>query len=145
MQQSGSSPASPAATVLYDDRAVTLDRIGPDVTAGELWIEARDLPRFDGFELKPEGACRGDVCVPLPAGSVRQDQLNFAAFAAAAGRAVVGEPAERIWSASRLLPSGTTGSPRRAPDITVPDRLGRRVHLAGFRGRKALVVTWASW
>ena len=40
---------------------------------------------------------------------------------------------------------GGLASSRIAPDFEVPDRLGRPVHLAGFRGKKALVVTWASW
>jgi hypothetical protein len=130
--------------VLYDDHAVALERIGPDPAGEALWIEARDLPRLGGFELTADGACRGDLCIPLPAGSIRNSLLNFSAFAAAAGHAVVAEPAERIWSVSGRSTSGAMTS-RLAPDIEVPDRLGRPVHLAGFRGRKALVITWASW
>jgi peroxiredoxin len=34
---------------------------------------------------------------------------------------------------------------RVAPDVTVPDRRGRPVHLSDFRGKKVLLVTWASW
>jgi peroxiredoxin len=32
-----------------------------------------------------------------------------------------------------------------APDFAVPDRKGRVVRLSDFRGKKVLVVTWASW
>jgi peroxiredoxin len=32
-----------------------------------------------------------------------------------------------------------------APDFAVPDRRGNPVRLSGFRGKKVLVVTWASW
>jgi hypothetical protein len=50
------APASPAATVLYDDRSVALDRVGPDPkrASDALWIRKRDLPRVNGFELKPQ-------------------------------------------------------------------------------------------
>ncbi len=34
---------------------------------------------------------------------------------------------------------------RIAPDFAVPDRKGKIVHLSDFRGKKALVFTWASW
>jgi hypothetical protein len=34
---------------------------------------------------------------------------------------------------------------RIAPDFAVPDRTGKLVHLSDFRGKKALVITWASW
>src|SRR6476469_3968134 len=52
----GAAPPSPAATVLYDDRAIALERVGPDPagTAGALWIRKRDLERVNGFVLKPQ-------------------------------------------------------------------------------------------
>src|SRR5438034_609821 len=31
------------------------------------------------------------------------------------------------------------------PDIVLPDRHGREFALSSLRGRKALLVTWASW
>ena len=32
-----------------------------------------------------------------------------------------------------------------APDFALPDRDGRLVRLSDFRGKKVLVITWASW
>jgi peroxiredoxin len=34
---------------------------------------------------------------------------------------------------------------RIAPEFAVPDRTGRPVRLSQFRGKKVLLVTWASW
>ena len=34
---------------------------------------------------------------------------------------------------------------RIAPDFAIPNRTGKIVHLSDFRGRKVLLVTWASW
>ena len=146
--QSGTPSASPAATVLYDDRAIALERIGLDPTqAGDtLWIRKRDLPRVNGYELKPQGACRADLCIPITKEMMRGDYFNIAAFAKKAGQPVVAEPDARVWSFGemRALGGGLAHS-RVAPDFEVPDRVGRPVHLAAFRGKKALVITWASW
>jgi hypothetical protein len=146
--RAGADAASPAAMVLYDDRSVALDRVGPDPkrAGNALWIRKRDLPRVNGFELKPQGACRADLCIPIPKDMVRGDYFNLTAFAKKAGQPVVAEPGARVWSFGDMqrLGGGFAGS-RVAPDFEVPDRLGRPVHLAGFRGKKALVVTWASW
>jgi len=146
--QSAKSPASPAATVLYDDRTTVLDRVGADPAGAPdaLWIRKRDLPRVNGFELKPQGACRADLCIPIPKGMTRGDYFNVTAFAKKAGQVVVAEPSARVWSFGEMqaLGGGLVNS-RIAPDFEVPDRLGRPVHLSGFRGKKALVITWASW
>ena len=32
-----------------------------------------------------------------------------------------------------------------APDFTLPDLAGQRHSLSDFRGKKVLLVTWASW
>ena len=146
--RAGAAPASPAATVLYDDRAVEIDRVrvDPKRAAAALWIRKKDLPRVNGFELKPQGACRADLCIPIPKDMVRGDYFNLTAFATKAGQPVVAEPDARVWSFGEMRAlGGGLASSRVAPDFDVPDRLGRPVHLAGFRGKKVLVVTWASW
>ncbi len=32
-----------------------------------------------------------------------------------------------------------------APDFALPDREGRTVRLSDFRGKRVLLLTWASW
>jgi len=147
----GIDPAAspnPAATVLYEDRSIALEQVvlDPAQDAGALWIRKRDLARINGFTLKPEGACRADLCIPIPKAMLHGDYFNLSAFAKKAGQAVVAAPGARVWSFGEMqaLGGGLSNS-RIAPDFDVPDRLGRPVHLAGFRGKKALVVTWASW
>ena len=140
--------ASAAATVLYDDRSVALDRIGPDRTHAPdtLWVRKRDLPRINDFEVKPQGACRADLCIPIPKNMLRGEYFNLGAFATKIGQPVVADAGFRVWSLGEMqaLGSGFISS-RIAPDLTVPDRAGRPVHFSSFRGKKVLVVTWASW
>src|SRR5438132_7419916 len=91
------APRPPGATVLYNDRTVVLDRIGagPSGDAQALWIRKSDLPRVNEFEVKPQGACRADVCIPIPKRMTRGGYFDLAAFAKKAGQAVVAEPAAR--------------------------------------------------
>lgn len=135
------------ATVLYGDRAVTLDRIQLDPKRTDtLWVYKKDLPQVNEFELKPEGACRADVCIPIPKDMTRGDYFNLTAFARKIQQSVVAETASRVWSFGEIqLLSGAFLASRKAPDFAVPDRRGRLVHLSDSRGKKRLLVTWASW
>jgi hypothetical protein len=135
------APTAPA-TVLYDDRAVALDRTRPD--PGDLWVRAADLPRINQFELKPQGACRGDLCVPVSKSLRSGEWFNLSAFARHIHQPVVAESG--VWSFGEIpVVRGAFYQSRVAPDFAVPDRGGKIVHLSDFRGKKVLVVTWASW
>jgi hypothetical protein len=137
-----------AATVLYNDRAVALAKVGTDPRGSReaLWIRNVDLPRVNDFELKPQGACRADICVPIPKDMMRGHYFNVTAFARKVGQSIVADADARVWSLGEMpmLRGGFLES-RVAPDFTVPDRAGRPVHLSRFRGKKVLVITWASW
>jgi hypothetical protein len=142
------APARAGATVLYDARTIGLGQIGPDPSRATdaLWILKTDLPRVNEFELKPQGACRADVCIPIPKTMVRGAYFNLTAFARKLGQAVVADVSARVWSFGEIpLVRGSFLSSRMAPDVTVPDRKGRPVHLSDFRGQKVFLVTWASW
>jgi hypothetical protein len=142
-----SAPAATGATVLYDDRATHLQQVRTDANdASSLWIRTRDLPAVNGFEVKPQGACRADVCIPI-ARTMRRGQLfDLTAFARKVGEAVVADTGARVWSfgAIEALRGSFLGS-RVAPDVSIPDRRGRPVKLSAFHGRKVLLLTWASW
>ena len=132
------------ATVLYDGRAIVVDRTA--VEGDALWIQKADLPGISGFELKPQGACREDICIPIPRPMLRNTHLNLTAFAQRVGQRVVADPAMRVWSFGEIpVVRATFPASRLARDFAVPERKGRPVRLARFRGKKVVVVTWASW
>lgn len=131
--------------MLYDSRAVTLSRIETDA-AGALWVPKADLLKINGFEIKPQGACREDICIPIPRTMMRGDLFNLTAFAGRVGQKFIADPAARVWSFGEIpVVQGAYVDSRIAPDVTVPDRKGRPVRLSQFRGKKVLLVTWASW
>jgi len=136
------SSADPTATVLYGDRSVKLDKFRPE--GNELWVQSQDLPRINEFEVKPQGACRADVCIPISKDLQKTGWFNLTGFARKIHEAFVADSG--VWSFGEIpvLRSGFFNS-RIAPDFTAPDRAGRQVHLSDFRGKKVLIVTWASW
>ena len=117
--------------------------------AGErVAVDPASLERALGWKLRPEGLCRGAVCVSVRdrAALVGSDGIDLAGFAAALGRPLALDAAER---AAAL---GTAASERRArlvsleaPDFTLPDLAGRLHSLSDHRGRKVLLVAYASW
>lgn len=136
------APAQTSGTVLYSDRTVKLDSI--KVEGSDLWVRSADLPRINEFELKPQGACRADLCIPVTKELRNADRFNLTGFARRIGQSVVVDSG--VWSFGEIpVVRGTYYNTRVAPDFAVPDRNGKIVHLSDFRGKKVLVVTWASW
>jgi len=94
--------------------------------------------RAVGWEARAEGLCKGERCVPLPAGADLRDAAR------ALGMAIVEEPALALWavgpeSGGRALTSAV------APDLVLPDLEGRPFALRSLLGTKVLLVAWASW
>src|SRR3954468_14123086 len=91
---------SPRATVLYNDRSIELTRTGadPSHSADQLWVHKTDLPRINEFELKPQGACRADVCIPVEQSMTRGAYFNLTASARKVGEPVVADRDTRVWS-----------------------------------------------
>ena len=108
---------------------------------------ATDFARQTGWELKPEGACRGDVCVPLPEGTVSDGRVDVNVMADRLGMPLVHDEAERLWALGPA--AGITGralATAVAPELQLPDlRTGERFNLSSLRGQKVLLVAWASW
>ena len=106
------------------------------------------LHEATGWELQPQGLCRGDVCVPTHAldGVVVDDLVDVAAFGAALRRPVAVEPRASIAvfaeSPEDLAATIAEGA---APSFTLPDLDGNPVALTDFAGRKKLLLAWSSW
>jgi hypothetical protein len=97
-----------------------------------------ELERRTGWTIKPEGACRGDVCVPLP------EPFGVRELARRLGMALVHDEGHRLWalgpeSGGRALHSAEL------PEIVLPDRNGEDFALRSLRGTKVFMIAWASW
>jgi hypothetical protein len=110
-------------------RAVILERLDqPPV----------DLERRTGWAIKPQGACRDDVCVPLPA------PFDVRDLAERLGMALVHDAAHALWALGPPA-GGRTLTSAELPDIVLPDRDGNDFALRSLRGTKVFMVAWASW
>ncbi len=119
-----------------------------------LWVTPDDFTRINGFELKPQGACLADMCIPIKQDAdsdlfVRRDGqswLNVTAFADKLQQAYVVDREAGIWSFG-MVPHTRKAflASAMAPDFALKDRNGDVVRLTDFRGKKVLIITWASW
>jgi hypothetical protein len=106
-------------------------------------VDAAQLRRRTGWEIRPEGACKGDRCIPLPEGG---DSLGAQVLSEKLGMALVHDAAHGVWALGpESEPGGRTLLSAELPDITLPDREGKDFSLRSLRGTKIFMLAWASW
>ena len=72
--------------------------------------------------------------------------IDVTAFADHVGQAWVAGPRQRAFSFAPVPALRASGlGAGLAPDFELPDREGRPVRLSDLRGKKVLLLTWASW
>jgi hypothetical protein len=123
---------------------------GAEPSTEALWCSASDALRATGWEAKPEGLCKGAVCVPLPAGREREfvghGRINLAALWRHLGQPAVRSERGHAWVLSESARERTAAlASLEAPDFALPDPSGRMHRLSDYRGKKVFLVTWASW
>ena len=105
-------------------------------------VPVEEFERETGWLLKPEGACRGGVCVPLPA---LGPTVPLDVAAKHLGMGVVHDEPNGLWAVGPSTVSGRALESAHAPDFTLPDLDGRPFLFGSLRGQKVVLVAWASW
>lgn len=99
-----------------------------------------------GWTVKPEGACKAEVCVPLP-DEVRDDDgaLDAAVLADRLGMPLLRDDDHGLVALGPPTVVGRALESAMAPELELPDVDGNVFRLSSLHGKKVLLVAWASW
>ena len=105
----------------------------------QLEIDAAVFRVGTGWEIKPDGACKGDVCVPLPGG------FELTSVAERLGMALVHDEENGLWAVGPESIGGRALVDAKAPDLVLTDIDGVDFDLSSLRGQKVVLVAWAPY
>jgi len=132
-------------TLIDDGRVVEVDA---RITANGVRLQPAAVASALGWELKPEGLCRGGLCIPVRDRQrlVDGDGIELGALAQLIERPLALDVDERVaYLGASAAERGSQLATLQAPDFTLPDLAGRTHSLSDYRGRKVLLVAYASW
>ena len=109
-----------------------------------LVVSKREFEIGTGWEIKPEGACRGDVCIPL-VDPPPDDRVDIASMAGQMGLALVSDEKHAVWAVGPAAARGRTLVTAEAPELVLPDVDGNLFELSSLRGQKVLMVAWSPY
>ncbi|HJM76296.1 MAG TPA: hypothetical protein QGI71_10650 [Dehalococcoidia bacterium] len=134
-----------AFTILGEGSAVEVDA---STDGGPVRLSVEGVERALGWELQEEGFCLGPVCYPVPPDTdlVTDAGVDLVGLATLIDRPIALDETEH---AAYLGVSACERSRELellyAPDFTVPDLDGEPHSLSDHRGKKVLLVAYASW
>jgi hypothetical protein len=111
------------------------------VITDSLQLDPAEFSAATGWEIKPEGACKADVCVPLPS----TGDFDVRATAERLGMAVVADREAGLWAIGPQSLGGRALVSAEAPELALDDLDGHEFRLSSLRGQKVLLVAWAPY
>ena len=132
-------------TLVDEGREVPLD---VTVRGDAVRIRPAALAAGLGWRLEVQGLCRGDVCVPVRdrAALESADGLDLAVLARVFDRPLALDVDEGVAVlGASAAERGVRLASLEAPDFALPDLSGRTHTLRDQRGKKTLLIAWASW
>jgi hypothetical protein len=111
-----------------------------------LSVDPLEFEHRTGWAIKPQGACKGEACVPLPGARNGDGSLDVRVLSERLGMPLMADEAHGLWA---LGPeSGITGralTTADAPHLELPDLDGNLLRVSDLRPQKVVLVAWASW
>jgi hypothetical protein len=139
-------------TIIYDEKAT---EVGASVLESkDIWLSKKDLALATRFVVKPQGVCRDELCFPLPKKRKahflnrqgKTEWFNLSEFAKLIKQPTAFDEKQGVYYfGPRADAQNAHLNSLEAPDFTLPDMNGKLHSLRQYRGKKVLLVTWASW
>ena len=106
-------------------------------------VPAAEFEAGTGWQIRPEGACRGEVCIPLrgPAG----DNIDIVDVAERMGLPLVQDDRHEVWALGPWPGGGRALVSAEAPELVLPDLDRNEFRLSSLRGQKVLILSWAPY
>ena len=102
-------------------------------------VDAATFQTATGWDIKPEGACKADVCVPLPS------PFDVSSAAQRLGMALVHDEQHGVWALGPESLGARALVSAHAPDLVLDDIDGNEFRLSSLRGQKVVIVSWAPY
>ena len=114
-----------------------------DMILSQTEIRRDEFEAGTGWKLTPEGACKGDVCIPLT--DPMAEQIDIEATAGAMGLPLVAAAEHNLWALGPESIGSRALTSAEAPNLRLPDLEGNEFELSSLRGQKIVVYAWAPY
>jgi hypothetical protein len=129
-------------TVVDDGRATEIDA---ERSGARVCLSPAGVHDALGWDVTDDGLCRDTLCMPAPR-TWTGGGMDLEELASVLGRPLALDVDEgAAWLGASADERGRALRTLRAPDFALPDLDGRLHRLSDHRGRKVLLVVWASW
>lgn len=107
-----------------------------------LELTAEQFAAGTGWEIKPPGACKAEVCVPLDGSAA---DFNVRAVAERLGMAIVTDATTAMSAIGPESLGERALATAQAPELVLEDLDGNEFRLSSLRGQKVVIVSWAPY
>ena len=108
-------------------------------------MSADDLFTGTGWKAKPEGLCRGDICVPAPGAQPEAGVIDVAVVAERLAMPLVHDEASSTWALGPSTFGGRALATAIVPPLSLTTLDGNPFDFTSLLGRKVILAAWASW
>jgi hypothetical protein len=139
-------------TLIFDEKPTAVNVMLSE--SKDVWVTMKDLKLATRYVVKPQGICRDELCFPIPKNRKTQfvnkqgktEWFNLSEFARLVKQPVAVDEKHAIYYfGARPDAQNAHLNTLEAPNFTLPDMNGKMHSLTDFRGKKVLLITWASW
>jgi hypothetical protein len=111
----------------------------------EATCSASDFTEATGWDPKPEGMCRGDVCVPAPGALTSDGRVDIERASQALRMPIVVDDVHGVRALGPASLGGHALTTAVAADPVLRTFDGQPFRLSSLRGRKVVLAAWASY